>query len=49
MARKDIRLMIEAAGALPLTVLPAIARRMDQAIAEGHGEQDMGSLAAEFL
>ena len=49
MARKDIRLMIEAAGALPLTVLPAIARRMDQAIAEGHGQEDMGSLAAAFL
>ena len=49
MARKDIRLMIEAAAGQPLAVLPAIARRMDQAIAEGHGHEDMGSLAAPFL
>lgn len=49
MARKDIRLMIEAAADNQLTVLPAIARRMDQAIAEGHGNEDMGSLAAKFL
>jgi 3-hydroxyisobutyrate dehydrogenase-like beta-hydroxyacid dehydrogenase len=46
MARKDIRLMIEAAGTQPLTVLPAIAARMDQAIAAGHGQEDLGALAA---
>src|SRR6185503_7648190 len=34
MARKDIRLMIEAAGHQPLTVLPHIAKRMDDAIAD---------------
>jgi 3-hydroxyisobutyrate dehydrogenase len=45
MARKDIRLMIEAAGDEPLTVLPAIAARMDQAIAAGHGKDDMGAIA----
>ena len=45
MARKDIRLMIEAAGSEPLTVLPAIAARMDQAIAAGHGKDDMGAIA----
>jgi 3-hydroxyisobutyrate dehydrogenase len=45
MARKDIRLMIEAAGSEPLTVLPAIAQRMDQAIAKGHGREDLGAIA----
>ena len=45
MARKDIRLMIEAAGREPLTVLPAIAARMDEAIAAGHGKDDMGAIA----
>ena len=45
MARKDIRLMIEAAGGEPLTVLPAIAARMDEAIAAGHGKDDMGAIA----
>ncbi len=49
MARKDLRLMIEAAGSEPLTVLPAIARRMDEAIAAGHGKDDMGALAARSL
>lgn len=46
MARKDIRLMIEAAGSEPMTVLPAIARRMDEAIAHGHGQDDLGAIAA---
>jgi 3-hydroxyisobutyrate dehydrogenase-like beta-hydroxyacid dehydrogenase len=41
MARKDIGLMIEAAGAQPLVVLRSIADRMDRAIAAGHGEEDM--------
>jgi len=45
MARKDIRLMIEAAGSEPLAVLPAIAARMDEAIAAGHGKDDMGAIA----
>jgi 3-hydroxyisobutyrate dehydrogenase-like beta-hydroxyacid dehydrogenase len=45
MARKDIRLMIEAAGPEPLAVLPAIAARMDEAIAAGHGKDDMGAIA----
>ena len=45
MARKDIRLMIEAAGREPLTVLPAIAARIDEAIAAGHGKDDMGAIA----
>ena len=44
MARKDARLMLEtaAAGNVPLHVLPAIAARMDELIAAGHGAQDMG-------
>ncbi|MCB9679022.1 MAG: NAD(P)-dependent oxidoreductase [Alphaproteobacteria bacterium] len=41
MARKDVHLMIEAAGGeQALNVLPAIAHAMDRAIAEGHGEED---------
>jgi 3-hydroxyisobutyrate dehydrogenase-like beta-hydroxyacid dehydrogenase len=49
MARKDIRLMIEAAGNQPMTVLPSIAKRMDDAIAKGHGADDMGAIAAEVI
>jgi len=45
MARKDIQLMIDAAGSEPLMVLPAIAQRMDQAIAKGHGREDLGAIA----
>ena len=42
MARKDARLMLdEAARAnVPMAVLPAIAARMDEVIAEGHGNAD---------
>lgn len=40
MARKDVRLMQETAGSRPLAVLPAIAARMDQLIAAGHGSKD---------
>jgi 3-hydroxyisobutyrate dehydrogenase-like beta-hydroxyacid dehydrogenase len=47
MARKDLRLMIEAAGSQPLAVLPAIAKRMDEAIAKGHGADDLAAIAAE--
>ena len=49
MARKDLRLMIEAAGRQPLTVLPAIAKRMDDAIADGHGAHDLAAIAAEVV
>src|SRR5262249_23744049 len=42
MARKDMRLRVEAAGPQQLMLLPAIAKRMDDAIAAGHGEHDMG-------
>jgi 3-hydroxyisobutyrate dehydrogenase-like beta-hydroxyacid dehydrogenase len=49
MARKDIRLMIEAAGAQPLTVLPSIAARMDEAIASGHGKDDLAAIGAAVV
>jgi len=48
MARKDVRLMLEEAqlhGA-HLSVLPAIADFFDRGIAEGHGAQDVGAVAA---
>ena len=49
MARKDIRLMIEAAGDQPLAVLTSIASRMDDAIAKGHGQDDLGAIAAGLV
>jgi len=49
MARKDLRLMIEAAGGQPMVVLPSIAKRMDEAIAAGHGREDLGAIAAEVV
>lgn len=49
MARKDMRLMLEAAGDQPMAVLPGIAKRMDDAIAKGHGQDDLGAIAAEVL
>jgi len=48
MARKDVRLMLEEAqlhGA-HLSVLPAIADFFDRGIAEGHGAEDVGAVAA---
>lgn len=41
MARKDLRLMIETAGQVPLAVLPGVAARIDGVIAEGHGADDL--------
>jgi 3-hydroxyisobutyrate dehydrogenase-like beta-hydroxyacid dehydrogenase len=49
MARKDMRLMLEAADGQTLTVLPQIAKRMDDAIAKGHGRDDLGSIADEMV
>jgi len=49
MARKDMRLMLDAAGGQPMTVLPAIAKAMDDAIAKGHGKDDLGAIAAEVI
>jgi len=49
MARKDARLMIEAAPGRELGVLPAIAKWMDALIARGHGEKDLGVLAVDAV
>jgi len=49
MARKDARLMLEAGDGQPMLVLPAVAKRMDEAIAQGHGKDDLGALAAEVV
>ncbi|HMF94630.1 MAG TPA: NAD(P)-dependent oxidoreductase [Vicinamibacterales bacterium] len=49
MARKDLRLMLEAADGQPMAVLPAIAARMDDAIGKGHGREDLGVIAAELV
>ena len=49
MARKDLRLMLEAANGQPTVVLDSIAKRMDESIAGGHGHDDLGSIAAEVV
>lgn len=51
MARKDVRLMIEAAAGagVDLAVLPAIAARMDAVIAEGHGGHDWTVLGKDSV
>lgn len=49
MARKDVRLMIESAGALPLALLPGLAARMDALIADGKGALDMGVMARDAI
>jgi 3-hydroxyisobutyrate dehydrogenase len=49
MARKDMRLRLEAAGGQPMVVLPAIAERMDEAIQHGHGHEDLGVIAATVV
>lgn len=45
MARKDVRLMMEAAMGQPLVALPGVAKRMDEVIADGRGDQDLAALA----
>ncbi|MGH7272825.1 MAG: NAD(P)-dependent oxidoreductase [Polyangiaceae bacterium] len=49
MARKDARLMIESARGAELTVLPAVAKRMDALIARGFGADDLGVLAVDAV
>lgn len=49
MARKDVRLMLEAAQGQHLAALPAIAARMDQLIQRGLGDLDLGALAIEAV
>ncbi|MDQ3036990.1 MAG: NAD(P)-binding domain-containing protein [Myxococcota bacterium] len=45
MARKDVRLMLETAGAAHLTLLPAVAAAMDAAIEAGRGAEDFAAIA----
>ncbi len=49
MARKDVRLMLEAADDRATTVLPAIAARMDRLIASGLGGKDASVLAIDAV
>jgi 3-hydroxyisobutyrate dehydrogenase len=49
MARKDARLMIESAQGRELTVLPAIAERMDALVQRGFGLDDLGVLAVDAV
>ena len=45
MARKDVGLMLETAGDVGLTVLPAVAEAMDAAIEAGRGKEDFAAIA----
>ena len=45
-ARKDLRLMLETAGPLPMPMLRALAMEMDELIAEGKGELDVAVVGA---
>jgi 3-hydroxyisobutyrate dehydrogenase len=51
MARKDARLMLEAAkaGGMPLTVLPSIAEKMDSWLQRGHAHDDWMVIAKDAL
>lgn len=49
MARKDLGLMVEAAGDRPLAALRSIAQRMDELIAQGHGDKDACVLGIDAL
>ncbi len=49
MARKDVGLMLETIGDGPLAALPAIAARMDQLIAAGHGAKDASAMAIDAV
>lgn len=49
MARKDVRLMLETSGDRPMAALPAVAARMDQLIAAGHGSKDASVLGIDAV
>lgn len=49
MARKDVRLMLDAAGDARLAVLPAVAAAMDQALQRGLGSRDFAVFARADL
>jgi 3-hydroxyisobutyrate dehydrogenase len=46
MARKDVRLMMDAAKDQTLVALPCVAARMDRLLAAGHAEDDIAALGA---
>ena len=49
MARKDVGLMLEATAGRPMAALPAVAARMDQLIAAGHGADDACVLGVDAV
>ena len=49
MARKDVRLMQETAGTLPLGALPSIAQRMDELIGQGLGGEDLAVMGRDAV
>lgn len=49
MARKDVRLMIEAAAGANLSMLPAILARIDDSIAKGRDHDDVGVIAKDAV
>jgi 3-hydroxyisobutyrate dehydrogenase-like beta-hydroxyacid dehydrogenase len=49
MARKDVQLMLDTAGELPLAALRSVAARMDQRIASGYGAEVAGVLALDAV
>jgi 3-hydroxyisobutyrate dehydrogenase-like beta-hydroxyacid dehydrogenase len=49
MARKDLGLMLDAAGDRPMAALNAIAARADALIERGLGTKDLGVLAVDAV
>ncbi len=49
MARKDVRLMLETAGDMPLALLPSLMQRMERVIADGHGASDFSVIAKDVV
>jgi len=49
MARKDLGLMLDALGDLPLASLRAVSARVDALLARGHGQDDLGVLAIDAV
>ena len=49
MARKDVRLMMETAADKSLSLLPALAARMDELLAEGHGAEDLAVIGVDSV
>jgi 3-hydroxyisobutyrate dehydrogenase-like beta-hydroxyacid dehydrogenase len=49
MARKDLRLMVEAAAGRSLAALPGVAQRMDALVERGLGAEDLGVLSIDAV